>query len=59
MGGRRFSLNDKQVEQMMILYNSKSMKVKEVCKLFNISDVSLYSYKKRFEAKAEKPCINI
>ena len=50
IGGRRHSLNDKQVEQMMILYNSNTMQIKEICKLFKISDVSLYNYKKRFEA---------
>jgi len=51
VGGRRFALNDKQVEQMMILYNSQRMKIKDICKLFKISDVTLYSYKKRVEAK--------
>ena len=51
VGGRRYSLNDKQVEQMMILYNSHSMPVKEICKLFKITDRSLYNYKERLEAK--------
>lgn len=51
IGGRRFSLNESQIDKMMILYNSKSVKIKEISDIFNISDRSIYNYKKRFEAR--------
>ena len=46
MGGRPFSLDQKQVIRLRELYNAKTSTIGEICKIFNISRPTFYSYLK-------------
>lgn len=46
MGGRPFALDQKQIIRLRELYSSKTSTIGEICKIFNISRPTFYSYLK-------------
>jgi len=44
LGGRRKSLNDKEVEMLKMLSKDRNVPIKDICKRFNISRASYYNY---------------
>jgi DNA invertase Pin-like site-specific DNA recombinase len=57
-GGRRFKLDDRQVEQLRTLYADETNALDDLCRTFNISPATLYRYVGRKPARpgaAEAP----
>jgi DNA invertase Pin-like site-specific DNA recombinase len=44
LGGRKPSLNNKQIRMMLEIYNAKSTTINEICLQFNISRKTFYRY---------------
>lgn len=47
LGGRPPSLNEKQIEKMLLRYHEQKLTVAEICKVFGISRPSFYNYLNR------------
>lgn len=47
MGGRRFILNERQVNRLVEIYHERTNTVDEICKIYGISRPSLYNYVNR------------
>lgn len=46
LGGRPYLLNAKNIKRLQELYNTRTITVKEICRMFHISRPSVYNYVK-------------
>jgi DNA invertase Pin-like site-specific DNA recombinase len=51
LGGRPPSLDDKQREALLLLYQEKKHSVKEICQIMGISKQTLYNYLRQAEGQ--------